>query len=117
MKMRAAMMFGWMAWCGVAFAVQTTAGDEGLTAASLLIGKALFLRGFYLSNELTFDADGRVQGTPKVGDWTVAAVNVLKVERRGAGEIELDGGRGAIRNNTDGHGFQRQALNDKKRRV
>jgi TonB family protein len=91
--------------------------DEGLNAASLLVGKALFLRGFYLSDELTYDSDGRVQGTPKVGDWTLAAVNVLKVERRGAGEIELDGVRVAIRYNTDSHEFQRHALNDEKMRL
>jgi TonB family protein len=119
MKMGAALVFGWMAWCGVAFAQPATApaADEGLTAGSLLVGKALFLRGFYLNNELTYDADGRVQGTPKVGDWTVAAVNVLKVERRGAGEIELDGVRVAIRYNTDVHEFQRHALNDEKMRL
>jgi len=117
--MAAALVIGWMAWYGVAFAQQATvpAADEGLNAASLLVGKALFLRGFYLSNELTYDADGRVQGTPKVGDWTLAAVNVLKVERRGAGEIELDGVRVAIRYNTDSHEFQRHALNDEKMRL
>jgi TonB family protein len=119
MKMRAAMMFGWMIWCGVAFAqdAPAPARDEGLNAASLLVGKALFLRGFYLNNELTYDADGRVQGTPKVGDWTLAAVNVLKVERRGVGEIELNGVRVAIRYNTDSHEFQRHALNDEKMRL
>jgi TonB family protein len=119
MKMGAAMMFGWMVWWGVAFAqdAPAPARDEGLNAASLLVGKALFLRGFYLSNELTFDADGRVQGTPKLGDWTLAAVNVLKVERRGTSEIELDGVRVAIRYNTDSHEFQRHALNDEKMRL
>src|SRR6266849_4647637 len=122
MKTGTALLFGcivWIMWCGAAFAQDTPAParDEELNAASLLVGKALFLRGFYLSNELTYDADGRVQGTPKVGDWTVAAVNVLKVERRGAGEIELDGVRVAIRYNTDSHEFQRHALNDEKMRL
>jgi hypothetical protein len=118
-KAAAAVLFNWMVWGGAAFSQQMTAPakDEGLNAASLLVGKALFLRGFYLSNELTYDADGRVQGTPKVGDWTLAAVNVLKVERRGAGEIELDGVRVAIRYNTDSHEFQRHALNDDKMRL
>jgi len=83
----------------------------------MLIGKALFLRGFYLTNDLSYDLSGRVQGAPKVGDWTLAAVNVLKVERRGAGEIELDGVRVAIRYNTDSHEFQRHALNDEKMRL
>jgi TonB family protein len=118
-KAAAAVLFNWMVWGGAAFSQQMTAPakDEGLNAASLLVGKALFLRGFYLSNELTYDADGRVQGTPKVGDWTLAAVNVLKVERREAGEIELDGVRVAIRYNTDSHEFQRHALNDDKMRL
>jgi TonB family protein len=118
-KAAAAVLFNWMVWGGAAFSQQMTAPakDEGLNAASLLVGKALFLRGFYLSNELTYDADGRVQGMPKVGDWTLAAVNVLKVERRGAGEIELDGVRVAIRYNTDSHEFQRHALNDDKVRL
>jgi hypothetical protein len=60
-------------------------GDPEVAAASLLVGKALFLRGSYLSNNLSYDAAGRVQGAPKVGDWTIAAVNVLKAERRGRG--------------------------------
>lgn len=91
--------------------------DASLQAAETLVGKALFLRGFYLSNELTYDASGRVQGAPKVGDWTVAAVNVLKVERQGTGEIELDGVRVAIRYNGDNHEFQRHPFNDEKMRL
>jgi TonB family protein len=91
--------------------------DKPLVTAGLLVGKGLFLRGFYLGNDLRFDEKGRVEGTPKVGDWTVAAVNVLKVERRGADEIELDGVRAAVRYNTDSHEFQRHALNDEKMRL
>jgi TonB family protein len=118
-KTAAAILFNWVVCGGAAFSQQTTvpAKDDGVSAASLLVGKALFLRGFYLNNELTYDADGRVQGTPKVGDWTLAAVNVLKVERRGAGEIELDGVRVAIRYNADSHEFQRHALNEEKMRL
>jgi TonB family protein len=108
-----------MAW-GVSQAQQepvAAVADPEMIAASLLVGKALFLRGFYLSNELAYDAAGRVEGTPKVGDWTVAAVNVLKAERRGADEIELDGVRVAIRLNFDSHEFQRHPLNDEKMRL
>jgi TonB family protein len=96
----------------------TAAGDEdkALPVAERLVGKALFLRGFYLSNNLDYDAAGRVQGAPKVGDWTLAAVNVLKVERKGMGEIELDGVRVAIRYNADAHEFQRHPMNDEKMR-
>jgi TonB family protein len=91
--------------------------DKTLTTANLLVGKGLFLRGFYLGNDLKYDEAGRVEGTPKVGDWTVAAVNVLKVERRGADEIELDGVRAAVRYNLDAHEFQRHALNEEKVRL
>jgi Gram-negative bacterial TonB protein C-terminal len=118
-KAAAAVLFSWMVCVGAAFSQQTIvpAKDDGLSAASLLVGKALFLRGFYLSNDLKYDEAGRVDGTPKVGDWTLAAVNVLKVERREANEIELDGVRAAIRYNVDSHEFQRHALNDEKVRL
>jgi TonB family protein len=91
--------------------------DKTLETASLLVGKGLFLRGFYLSNDLKYDETGRVEGTPKIGDWTLAAVNVLKVERRGVDQIELDGVRAAVRYNADSHEFQRHALNDEKMRL
>jgi TonB family protein len=119
MKAGTTFLFGCVVWCGIAWAQDTPAParDEGLDAASRLVGKALFLRGFYLSNDLTYDAEGRVQGMPKAGDWTLAAINVLKVERRGADEIELDGVRVAIRYNADNHEFQRHALNDEKMRL
>jgi TonB family protein len=115
----AAFFLGWVAWAGMAFAQEAPGStkDQAMIAASLLVGKALFLRGFYLSNELSYDAAGKVQGTPKAGDWTVAAVNVLKVERRGPDEIELDGVRVAIRYNTDNREFSRHPLNDEKMRL
>jgi TonB family protein len=91
--------------------------DKTLAATSLLVGKGLFLRGFYLNNDLKYDEAGRVEGTPKVGDWTVAAVNVVKAERRGTEEIELDGVRVAIRYNPEAHEFQRHPLNDEKMRL
>lgn len=102
----------------VGVAQNTTAGEDlPLQVAEALVGKALFLRGFYLNNDLTYDAAGRVQGTPKVGDWTMAAVNVLKVERRQTGEFELDGVRAAIRYDTNSRTFQRHALDDEKMRI
>ena len=91
--------------------------DKTLETAGRLVGKALFLRGFYLDNDLKYDATGRVESAPKVGDWTLAAMNVLKVERRGTGEIELDGVRAAIRYEPNDHTFQRHALNDEKLRI
>jgi TonB family protein len=119
MRMWAALVLAGAIGLGAAQAQQSpeAATDAEVNAASLLVGKGLFLRGFYLNNDLTYDAAGRVQGSPKVGDWTVAAVNVLKAERRGADEIELDGVRVAIRYNPDAHEFQRHALNDEKMRL
>jgi TonB family protein len=118
MRVWAALALVGVIGCGAAWAQQSTgAADAEVVAASLLVGKGLFLRGFYLNNDLTYDAAGRVQGSPKAGDWTVAAVNVLKAERRGADEIELDGVRVAIRYNPDAHEFQRHPLNDEKMRL
>jgi hypothetical protein len=118
MRRWAALVLAGAIGCGAALAQQGTGAgvDAEIGAASLLVGKGLFLRGFYLNNELTYDAAGRVQGSPKVGDWTVAAVNVLKAERRGTDEIELDGVRAAVRYKTDTHEFQRHPLNDEKMR-
>jgi len=108
-------------WLGVVLAQMPAnapdAAEKSMAAAQALVGKALFLRGFYLANDLNYDAAGRVLGSPKVGDWTLAAVNVLKVERRGTGEIELDGVRVAIRYSADSREFQRHALNDEKMRI
>jgi TonB family protein len=108
-------MIGWLA--GFGQSTQGTVADAEMTAASLLVGRALFLRGFYLNDELTYDAAGKVRGEPKVGDWTLAAVNVLKVARRGTGEIELDGVRAAARYNTENHEFERHVLKDEKIQV
>jgi TonB family protein len=91
--------------------------DPDLAAAENLIGKALFLRGFYASNSLAYDAAGKVEGAPKTTDWTLAAVNVLKAARQGPGAIELEGVRVAIRYNPDAHEFQRHPLNDEKMKL
>jgi len=108
-------------WLGVGLAQMPANGpdvaEKTMATAQALVGKALFLRGFYVANDLNYDAAGKVQGSPKTGDWTLAAVNVLKVERRGTGEIELDGVRVAIRYNADAHEFQRHALNEEKMRL
>jgi hypothetical protein len=63
-------MIGWVA--GFGQSTQGPVADAEMTAASLLVGRALFLRGFYLNNELTYDAAGKMRGEPKVGDWTLA---------------------------------------------
>ena len=104
-----------------ALAVQSPAptrsvADEILASAGRLVGKALFLRGFYAENDLRYNGAGRVQGTPKVEEWTLAGVNVVKVESR-PGEVELDGVRVAIRYNAELHQFERHPLNDEKMKI
>jgi len=103
---------------GVAPVEQTAAPtDLVLVAAQDLIGKALFLRGSYMGNQLSYDASGNVQGKPKSGDWTLAAFNVTKATRHGPGEIELEGVRVAIRYNPDAHEFQRHPIADQTVKV
>ena len=91
--------------------------DPDLAAAGNLIGKALFLRGFYASNTLAYDASGKVEGAPRPTDWTLAAINVLKATRQGPDALELEGVRVAIRYNPDAHEFQRHPLNDEKMKL
>ncbi|SNT26230.1 TonB family C-terminal domain-containing protein [Granulicella rosea] len=88
--------------------------DVDLEHAQSLIGRALFLRNFYAANELTFDAEGKVAGTPKTTDWTLSGMDVLKAERRAPGRIELEGVRVAIRYNQDQHIFERHPQKDDK---
>jgi len=91
--------------------------DTALDAAQALIGRALFLRGFYAGSELSYDATGHVQGQPKQVDWTLAAANIEKVVRRDPGELELDGVRVAIRYNPDQHVFERHPQKDQKLKI
>lgn len=86
--------------------------DPAVQTAQTIIGKSLFLRNFYSNNELRYDTAGKVQGTPGVTDWTLAAVDVQKVERKGPAGLELDGVRVAIRYNPDAHEFQRHPQKD-----
>src|ERR1700735_3771632 len=117
-------------WLAIALLLGTSAGaqqtaspapverrDPALDAASNLIGKALFLRCFCAENNLSFDARGQVVGTVKTTDWTLAGINVQKVERKSSGEIELDGVRVAIRFATDRREFDRKPLNDDKMKI
>ena len=94
-----------------------TQHDPALDAASNLIGKALFLRCFCAENNLIFDEQGLPVGTVKTTDWTLAAVNIQKVERKGPGELELQGVRVAIRFATDRREFDRHPLNDDKVKI
>ena len=91
--------------------------DAVLEVASDEIGKALFLRCFCAGDSLSFDASGKPSGNVKALDWTLAGVNVQKVERKSANEIELDGVRVAIRFAADRREFDRKPLNDDKVKI
>ena len=43
------------------------------------VGKLIFLRGSYLGDELNFDKDGKISGSPAVGSFTLSAFEVRKV--------------------------------------
>ncbi len=86
--------------------------DAELDMASQMVGRALFLRCLCAENNLTFDAQGRVNGSVKKTGWTLSGMNVLKVSRKGANQIELDGVRVAVRYATDRHEFDRKPQND-----
>ena len=98
-------------------AIPASVSDPAVVAAAeSLIGKALFLRGFYVANDLKYDSAGRFQGAPKTGDWTLAGVNVLKLTFR-PDEVQLEGVRVAIRYNAEQHQFERHPLNDEKMKI
>jgi len=112
----------------LAFAQQTVAKPEStpapveqhdldIDAAAQMIGRALFLRCFCADNNLSFDIQGKPQGSVKTTDWTLAGISVQKAARKGPGEIELDGVRVAIRYATDRHEFDRHPQNDDKMRI
>jgi TonB family protein len=43
------------------------------------VGKLIFLRGSYLGDDLNFDMNGKVNGSPQVGSFTLSAFEVRKV--------------------------------------
>lgn len=110
-----------LAGAAIATAAQSTAPlerrDAVLDAASAEIGRALFLRCMCAGNDLVFDAAGHPQQTAKPTDWTLAGINVLKVERKGTNAIELDGVRVAVEFAPDRREFDRHALNDEKMKL
>jgi TonB family protein len=44
------------------------------------VGKLIFLRGSYLGDDLQFDMNGKVNGSPAVGSFTLSAFEVRKVK-------------------------------------
>jgi Gram-negative bacterial TonB protein C-terminal len=55
------------------------------------VGKLVFLRGSYLGDDLEFDMDGKVNGSPTVASFTLSAFEVRKVKlSKHKLEIEAD---------------------------
>ena len=96
---------------------ENVARDAALEGADAMVGRALFLRGGYSGGELLYDAMGHVKGEPKQLDWTLAAVNIEKVVRKSAGELQLEGVRVALRYNPEQHIFERHPLKDEKIKI
>ena len=46
---------------------------------SRFLGKMVFIRGFYVSDDLSFDMDGKVNGSPSTSSFTLSALQVRKV--------------------------------------
>ena len=44
------------------------------------VGKLVFLRGSYLGDDLQFDMNGKVNGSPAIGSFTLSAFEVRKVK-------------------------------------
>lgn len=95
---------------------------EGITEDQIraqLNGKLLFLRGFYLDNNLKFNEKGDVTGSPQKGSFTLCALDVKKVHLT-KHALELEGDRyglhffGALPYEDDSKPFDRVRLTGKK---
>jgi TonB family protein len=58
---------------------QETGGFSEAELKNMLVGKALFLRGGYLDNTLSFDEHGRLIGHSPQGSYTLCAIQIDKV--------------------------------------
>lgn len=85
--------------------------DVLLAPAQDLVGKATFLRCLCADSKISYDETGKpLQAIKKPVDWTLAAVNVEKVERKDGTHIELTGTRTALRFNEYSKTFDRRPL-------
>jgi hypothetical protein len=69
---------------------QKAAGISEEELKHLLVGKALYLRGGYLDNSLSFDEHGRLIGRSPQGSFTLSAIQIDKV-RLTKRKVELNG--------------------------
>jgi TonB family protein len=77
---------------------------------SRLVGKPLYLRGFYADDKLEFDASGKLIGTSILGPVTLSGVDVDEVEDKRQ-TLVLHGNRVALMARGDGsQGLERQVI-------
>ena len=58
---------------------------------SRFVGKMVFVRGFYVSDDLSFDMNGKVNGSPSTASFTLSALEVRKVSlSKKKAEFEAD---------------------------
>jgi TonB family protein len=81
-------------------------------------GKLLFLRGSYLGNDLSFDKEGKINGSPAIGSFTVCAFQVRKITlSKKKLEIEADRYglhfRGALPFEDEGNAYDQVKISDK----
>jgi TonB family protein len=62
----------------------------------MLVGKALYLRGGYLENNLSFDEKGKLVGHSPQGSYTLSAIQIDHVHLTKK-KVELDGARYGLR--------------------
>lgn len=87
------------------------ATDEAVEQAKEFIGKATFLRCLCADEKQSYDEAGKFVGEiKKHTDWTLAAMDIEKVERKDDTHIELTGTRVGIRYNEYGKVFERKPL-------
>jgi len=88
----------------------------------LLVGKALYLRGGYLDNTLSFDEHGRLIGHAAQGSFTLCAMEIDKV-RLTRHKVELEGARyglhflGQLAIEDQSSAFDRVKITPKKKMV
>jgi outer membrane biosynthesis protein TonB len=72
-----------------------TGGITEEEVKQLLVGKALYLRGGYLDNSLSFDEHGRIIGRSPEGSYTLSAIEISRVSMT-KHKVEMEGIRYAL---------------------
>src|ERR1700761_4093818 len=86
---------------GPAVAAVSAAGDAAFKSTTPLdedalraryVGKLIFLRGSYMGDNLEFDTEGKVSGSPTASSFTLSAFEVLNV-KLSKHKVELEADR------------------------